>query len=329
MVIAGNQQGFVLIRANGTGEGHSLAIQNILANTVTSPDHSLNNNDYIIISGALGSVGELVNGRVFQVMNATADTFNLNPPIAAVTYSGLGVITRIYNPLIQTKQFPLAWELARKTRIGAQQYLLTRTDNAQISLLIFLSQNSANPYNEGPFYPDLNAPNDGLVYTTVLYTCPESTNLGLTTWNSNLQTPTASQQSQIWHRVNTSLIGDTVQLGFTISDDQMRSLNPTSQVYDITAISAPGYPTVITIGTRLSVGQLVLIENVEGMIELNDLYWCVIAANSTTATLDVDSTAFGVYTTGGTVTVVSNENQFAEIELCGFIIDIQPSQLLV
>jgi hypothetical protein len=37
--------------------------------------------------------------------------------------------------------------------------------------------------------------------------------------------PSAAQQSQIWHRMNTSLIGDTVQVGFTLSDVQMRTLD--------------------------------------------------------------------------------------------------------
>ena len=48
---------------------------------------------------------------------------------------------------------------------------------------------------------------------------------------------TASQQSQIWHRINTSLLGDTVQLGFTLSPTQMTSVdingNPISQFAEI------------------------------------------------------------------------------------------------
>lgn len=37
----------------------------------------------------------------------------------------------------------------------------------------------------------------------------------------NIQTPTDGQQKQIWHIVNTSLIGDTVQIGITLNDAQM------------------------------------------------------------------------------------------------------------
>ena len=43
-----------------------------------------------------------------------------------------------------------------------------------------------------------------------------------------------SQQEQIWHRMNTSLIGDTVQIGFTMSDDQMRAFIPTNLTFSIT-----------------------------------------------------------------------------------------------
>jgi hypothetical protein len=41
---------------------------------------------------------------------------------------------------------------------------------------------------------------------------------------SNIQSPVAPGSYQIWHRINTSLIGDTVQLSFTLSDAQMRDI---------------------------------------------------------------------------------------------------------
>jgi hypothetical protein len=227
-VIGGNQQGFIMIRDEGTGEGTSLYIKSFDVNTnvVTSPDHNLSNGDYIVISDCLGTIATLVNGEIFQVASVTRNTFLLitNPPlnIGGTTYLGGGLLTKIYVPQIQTKQFPVAWDMARKTRIGVQQYLFTKTDRAQVTLQIFLSQNSAFPYNQSTIVPNTTATNNALIYSQVLYTCPESINLGLTAANSNLQTPTAGQQSQIWHRMNTSLIGDTVQIGFTLSDEQIR-----------------------------------------------------------------------------------------------------------
>jgi hypothetical protein len=237
-VVGGNQQGFIMFREDGTDEGNSLVIQNIVVNTVSSPNHCLNTGDFITISGALGTVGTEVNNNIFSVMNVTTNTFDLNPVLLGTgTYLGGGLIKRMYIPFIQTKQFPVHWDLARKTRIGVQQYLLSTTENSQITLLIFLSQNDSNPYNDGPIVPDLGSINDSLLYSTVLYTCPESTNLGLTPANTNLQMVTATQQSQIWHRINTSLLGDTVQLGFTLSDSQMRTVDedgdPISQFSEI------------------------------------------------------------------------------------------------
>ncbi len=242
-VIAGNQQGFIVFRADGTGETESLYIESVLANTVTSPNHCLDEGDYITFSGALGTVSTQINGKIFSVSALIDnDTFTIspeiedpfaNPPTVTGTYFGGGLITRMYVPYIQTKQFPAAWDMGRKTRIGFQQYLLSRTVNSQIQLLLFLSQNATNAYNTGPIVPDQFSINNGLIYSTVLYTCPESTNLGLTPANTNLQTPTASDQEQIWHRINTSLIGDTVQLGFTMSDEQMRNPDFVNQFSEI------------------------------------------------------------------------------------------------
>lgn len=238
-VIAGNQQGFILVRADGTGEGDSLFIQDIISSTVTSPNHCLNTGDYIVISGAIGTVASAVNGKIFSIRVLTADTFVLNPPISSgLTYIGGGVIKRMYVPFIQSKQFPVSWGMARKTRLGPQQYLLTTTDNGQVTLLIFLSQDADNAYNnlEYPYAVQIvpeSSQNNTLIYNTILYTCPESTNLGLTPANTNLQMLTASAQSQIWHRMNTSLLGDTVQIGLTMNDAQMRDEGFNNQFEEI------------------------------------------------------------------------------------------------
>lgn len=233
-VIAGNQQGFVLFRNVGTNEGDSLYIQSFNNSVVTAPYHCLIEGDYIVISECLGTVGPYVNDKIFSIGTTTENTFVLNPALpSGLNYSGGGLIKRMYVPFIQTKQFPSSWGQGRKTRLGVQQYLFTTTSNGQITLLLFLSQDGNNPYNTGPIVPTVGSNNNSLVYSTVLYTCPESTNLGLTSANVNLQMPTAQQQSQIWHRINTSLLGDTVQIGFTMNDAQMRDTNFNSQFSEV------------------------------------------------------------------------------------------------
>jgi len=237
-VSAGNQQGFVCIKddEDGTAEGQSLYIQMITPTSIISPDHCLNEGDYIVISGVLGVTG--LNGNIFSVSSPTVDAFNLNPiPTLAGTYLGGGVITRMYVPYVQTKQFPTSWAMGRKTRLGVQKYLLSRTNNGQIQLLIFLSTDASDAYNEGAIIPEPGVVNGSLIYSTTLFTCPESTNLGLTPANTNLQmitdTSGTSRQQQIWHRINTSLIGDTIQLGFTLSDEQMRDTQFRNQFTEI------------------------------------------------------------------------------------------------
>jgi hypothetical protein len=128
---------------------------------------------------------------------------------------------------MQTKQFNPYWEQGKQVRLGVQKYLMDYTANGQCTLEIYLSQNPDDPWND----PIFNGVPNGLVYSQILYTCPESTNLGLTPassnmlnpFNTNLQMPTAQSQYQIWHRINTSLIGDTFQIGLTLSDAQMRN----------------------------------------------------------------------------------------------------------
>lgn len=333
-VIAGNQQGFVLFREEGTTEQQSLYIKSFSGNILTVPDHCLNDGDYIIINGCLGTISAQVNGKIFQVIaiSGSPNTFMLSPGITSGTYFGGGYIIRMYIPQIQTKQFPVSWGMARKTRLGPQQYLLTRTTLGQIELQIFLSQDAVNAYNAGPIVPEDNSSNDSLVYSDVLYTCPESANLGLTFSNSNFQmlvdpNTGASSQAQIWHRMNTSLLGDTVQIGFTLSDEQMRSLIPSFTSSAITG-ATQAYPCVLNCTASFSPGSLVQINEVNGMTQLNGNNYEVISSDGTHVTINVDSTLFNAYIDNGIVSALILPNQFAEIELHSFILDVSPSQVL-
>lgn len=341
VVIAGNQQGFVFIRNEGTGEPTSLYISSISLGTVTCPNHCLNEGDYIQISGVIGTMGQYVNGLIFSVSSAVSSTqFTLNPtPGGTGTYLGGGLITRFYLPLIQTKQFPMAWQMGRKTRIGPQMYLFTATASAQIQLLIYLSQNATYAYNQGNVVPVSPNENNSLIYSNVLYTCPESTNLGLTPANTNLQqinyvATGVTQQAQMWHRMNTSLIGDTVQIGFTMSDSQMRELDPIAAGTVITGATQAN-PCVLTCAGGFSSGSTILITGMTGtsvanpgMMQLNNNIYSVASSTATTVTIGVDSTNFDPYVSGGLATPVGINNQIAEIEFHSMILDLNPSSML-
>lgn len=228
-IVAGNPQGYVLIKGQGTGEGRSgtiYAISNNMGNTqITSTNHCVAVGDYLFFQGAIGytDLNEKI-GRVFKIVDA--DNFVVDIAYTSGTYLGLGTFTRLSQPLLQTKQFPAYWEQGRQMRLGVQKYLMDFTADAQVTVNLYLSQDPDEVWNAGPVVPagDPDPTNNSLVYSQIMYTCPESTNIGLTPANTNLQMPTAEGQYQIWHRFNTSLIGDSVQVGITLSDAQMRNL---------------------------------------------------------------------------------------------------------
>ena len=341
LVVGGNAQGFLMIRDDSTTEeGLSITIQNIVNNVITSVNHGLSNGDFIFIDGVLngssGAISSSVNGKVFQVDSVSTTGFSILPSfVNAGTYGGGGQIKRYYVPDIMTKQFPTAWDIGRKTRIGPQQYLLTYTPNAQITLNMYLSQDSEFPYNlpSDQIVPN-SSTNNSIIYSNILYTCPESTNLGLTPANINLQMPSANNQAQIWHRMNTSLIGDTVQFGLTLSDDQMLTFSPTALPTAITGATNE-YPCVLTCTANYNVGQMIQISGVLGMTQLNldesYNYYYVLSSNGTNVTIDIDSSDFGTYVTSpnAIATPVNLVFQEAEVEFHGAIFDVQPSSLLV
>lgn len=61
-------------------------------------------------------------------------------------------------------------------------------------------------------------------------------------------------------------------------------------------------PAVLTAGNEFTVGQIIFISGVGGMTELNNRFFTITAVTGSTFTIGVDSTSFGVYTSGGTAT---------------------------
>jgi hypothetical protein len=208
-----------------------------LGNTqVTAFNHCLNEQsyiqgqlgDYVYFLNAIGTT--TINGQIGLVIKIIdINNFVVDIPFDGLTYLGLGTYARLSQPLIQSKQFAPYWQEGKKVRLGVQKYLFDATAAGQVTININLSQDSETIWNAGPIVPNDDSTNNSLEYSQLLYTCPESTNIGLTAANVNLQTPGVinpdlANQFQIWHRMNTSLIGDSVQIGITLSDAQMRNL---------------------------------------------------------------------------------------------------------
>lgn len=226
------------------------AVVNLIINPYAT--HNFIVGQSITITGVVGMVE--VNNNTYTITAVSATTITLNVDSTGFTtyvsggvaspqpYQGLGLFTRLVQPFMQSKQFPPAWGEGRQVRFGTQQYLMDATANGQVTLNLYLSMDPDNAWNNSTIDTDPNDPSEAIIYSKILYTCPESTNLGLTPANINLQMPTAATQRQIWHRMNTSLIGDTVQFGITLSDLQMRDVNLATSEITLHAAVMDIYP---------------------------------------------------------------------------------------
>lgn len=253
-VVGGNPQGYVLIRGEGTGEAVSGTIYAIAddgsGNTqITSYNHCLTNSnvltgdgDYVYFqNGIINGGSSFLNGKIGKVIKVVDDNnYVVDIDYVSETYLGLGQFIRLCQPFLQTKQFPFYWQQGRQTRLCAQKYLFDTTANSQATIYIYLSQNPDTPYNLGPITPNPSL-NNSLVYSELVYTCPESTNIGLTPANTNLQMPVGEGSLQLWHRINTSLIGDSVQIGLTLNEIQMKELS-----YAISELTLNGMQLTVT-----------------------------------------------------------------------------------
>jgi hypothetical protein len=211
----------VLVKGIGTTEALSEYISAIANDgggltQITSYNHCLTNDnpntfttDFIYIEGILGTNPATLNNNAYPVIRIIDENnFVINALFPGTGYLGSGQFRRLSQPIFQTKQFPLYWDQGRQVRLGRQQYLLTKTTDGETTLNIYLSQDDNDPWNNPNFAGAIN----GLIYTQTLFTSLEP---------NNLQSMVGEGQQQIWHRVSTSLIGDTFQVEITLNDAQM------------------------------------------------------------------------------------------------------------
>jgi Ubiquitin-activating enzyme E1 FCCH domain len=92
------------------------------------------------------------------------------------------------------------------------------------------------------------------------------------------------------------------QVVVTINSMNADPFIPFPYVANITGVTNSN-PTVITAINSFKMGENLTITQVEGMTQLNGENILIIGANSTTITVAVDSTLFGIYISGGIATV--------------------------
>lgn len=200
-------QGYVMLKYYSSANDPSLCIQAISGSQITSPNHNLEAGMYVSFQ-AIGSNTPLFSVAVSSIVDS--NNFKVSGDISTITVPGYEMVI-LDNFLIQTKQFQIAWDGAKKTRIGTQRYFLDATVEGEFEVDLLASQ-SAVPINN-PTYPSV-------ISSNIVRTRPDES-LGLN--------DSADTQTQIWHRLASSVLGDTVQLQFTMSSAQMTTLDNSNQ----------------------------------------------------------------------------------------------------
>jgi hypothetical protein len=218
-IIAGNQQGFVhLFDDSGTND-ISLSVTAIAANTVTAPNHNLEVGQYVKFQALTGititPVGHSTTTYlVLSVPNANQFTID---GTAAGVYPGGGFIIVLNYIDIRSKNFALYISNDLDMRYKLVDFLFTRTTAGEVDVRFYIS----------------NAENltiDPLIGSSNIRTYPED--------NKTLQ----PQQNKIWHTIYPNYVSNFMEIGISLTDEQIRDDNIIDSEFEMHAIRIDAIP---------------------------------------------------------------------------------------
>ncbi len=113
-------------------------------------------------------------------------------------------------------------------------------------------------------------------------------------------------------------IPSSTQVVVGIDSIQANAFISSPYIANITNISQAA-SAVITANNSFGAGQSVIIANVSGMTQINGLVGAIIAADSTSITVNINSSAFSAYGSGGTASLFNVPQTAAQILAIGDI----------
>jgi len=219
IIMAGNQQGFTFIQNEFPQNEKTLAIQGLSASTVTSANHNLVKDDYIVFEGILGSTGWSEN-TVYQVTGVTdADNFTINTTFSG-TYLGAGTVKVLHNFRIATKRFNPYLKQMLTARVSEVYYFLDRTSHGEFEAQLLINESTSIPM---PIFSPFNKARQTR-NANIIRTRPEA--------NSNFQ----RSQEKIWHVQKYSGDAQFLQISITLTDEQMQDIDIQSSDFVMHAI---------------------------------------------------------------------------------------------
>ncbi len=203
-IVAGNQQGFVMIIDNQYANDPSLYISSATqaANCIlTSPNHNLSVNQFIKVTDVNGMVE--LNDVIYKIIATSTNTITLDVDSSAFTaYTNGGFISVINGIDIVTKRFNPFYQVGKNFRLGYFDTYVQVVDKdstapgtalqGQFEVEIFVDDSDGDPVFQGTI-------------TT------------LQNYGPNINA------SKIWQRCYTDVYGQFLQLHFFLSDAQMKS----------------------------------------------------------------------------------------------------------
>ncbi len=248
-VIGGNQEGYTFIcDAEETTNAAVLQITNLVVPvvapfnivTVTAINHNLRKQQYVYFQGITGTGNlTLINNKIFQIIstNFTANTFDFlykddaNNILEGI-YSGGGLISRVSQISITTKEYNFYAKDGRNAYVSKVDFMVDSTATGQIQVDFFVST------ADTPLLQD-SAGNGVLLGTGTLDTFPYIDT------NPLVPAPVQFEKTAIrlWHPVYFQADGEVVQFQLILNDAQMRDVNIREDDFVLHAMCIYAQPT--------------------------------------------------------------------------------------
>lgn len=217
-VVAGNQEGWTfIIDADRPVNAAVLQITDMAFSndgsgiiTLTVIDHNLLINEFIYMADAVGTLDVLtLNNMIFKiitVIDRNRFTIILNPPgNPASVYNGGGVIRRVSNINIMTKEYNFYVEQDRNCYVSRVDFQVDRTDTGAVAVDYFISSNPESMIEAS----DSVTGSGSNVGTNVLETSPYALY------------PFESGQDRLLHPIYFQADGEFIQLQLAMTEAQM------------------------------------------------------------------------------------------------------------
>jgi hypothetical protein len=190
-------------------------------------DHNLAQDQYIYIDNAVwDNAGNYLNAQIFQVLTVTdKDNIIIGPDSSFIgTYVGGGLISRVSQIYIKTKQYNFYAKDGRNSFVNKVDFLVDRTTNGQIDVNYYVSTSIDNLL--------LDSANTGsLLGTGTLDTFPYPL------------IPLETTSARLWHPVYFQAEGEVIQFELTMNQVQMLDNNIREAGFQLHAMCIYSSPT--------------------------------------------------------------------------------------